>query len=89
MDGKDWRAAGHDIMSRKELRPYMRRTNMAGALHFAAHLGSIGITGYLLYIAIGSWWSVPLLLSLRLSPPVSCRTLIQGALEREQECGSG
>ncbi len=62
MDGKDWRAAGHDIMSRKELRPYMRRTNMAGALHFAAHLGSIGITGYLLYIAIGSWWSVPLLL---------------------------
>ncbi len=59
MDRSNWIAEGRDVVSRKELKKYMVRNNISGAVHFLIHVMSIAATGYLLYWLLGTWWAIP------------------------------
>ncbi len=62
MNRNEWRFEGGDIISRRELKSYMARTNLAGSIQLACHLSAIIVTGYLLLLTMFTWWCVPLLL---------------------------
>lgn len=53
-------AFGRDqVISRKDLKKYMKRSNLPGLVNFFGHMAVLGLTGYLVYITLGSWWVVP------------------------------
>jgi fatty acid desaturase len=53
-------AYGRDeILTRQELKPLVKRTDRHGLAHFAGHTGTMIATGYLVYLALGTWWVVP------------------------------
>lgn len=39
----------------------MRRTNAAGMVNFLGHMGLLFVTGALVYLALGTWWVVPVM----------------------------
>ncbi|NER00171.1 MAG: fatty acid desaturase [Cyanothece sp. SIO2G6] len=51
----------HRILSANDLRQLNQRSNLAGSVQFAAHLGLIIVAGYLGAIAPG-WWALPALM---------------------------
>ena len=61
MNRNEWHFDGGDIISRKELKKYMVRNNIAGAIQLFCHLNAIIVAGYLLYLTMFTWWCVPLL----------------------------
>ena len=61
MDRSEWLPLGTDIVSRKELKPYMTRNNHAGLVHFALHLGAIIAVGAILWMTPFSWWTIPVM----------------------------
>lgn len=53
-------AFGRDlIIDRKTLKPFMKRTDRAGLIHFCGHMALLMLTGVLVWQALGSWWIVP------------------------------
>ncbi|MGF1444979.1 MAG: fatty acid desaturase [Pikeienuella sp.] len=58
------RAFGRDlVIDRKTLKPYTKRTDRTALLHFLGHMGLIGATGTLTWMALGTLWVVPALLA--------------------------
>lgn len=52
-----------DVISRKELKPYMARTNWHGAVSFFTHMALLGGTGYGVWVSLGTWWVVPAMIA--------------------------
>jgi len=53
-------AFGRDqVISKKELKKYMRRSNLPGLINFFGHMAVMVLTGALVYITLGTWWVVP------------------------------
>jgi fatty acid desaturase len=48
-----------DVIDAAKLRALCVASNRAGAIQSLSHLGAIGVTGTLLWLAGGSWWAVP------------------------------
>jgi fatty acid desaturase len=48
-----------DVISRKELKPLVARTNSHGLTWLACHASLLALTGALVYASSGSWWMVP------------------------------
>lgn len=48
------------LIDKKTLKPIMKRDNYHGLIHFSGHLLAIVLTGFLLTLALGSWWVIPL-----------------------------
>jgi fatty acid desaturase len=48
-----------DVISRRELKPFVRRTDRHGLLFFAAHSALLVATGALVYASLGTAWVVP------------------------------
>ena len=44
------------IISRKDLKPFTKRTDSHGLIHLGIHLSMLGATGWLVYLSIGNWW---------------------------------
>lgn len=51
------------VIDRKTLKPFTRRTDRAGLVHFAGHMSLLVLTGALVWQALGSWWIVPAMLA--------------------------
>ena len=49
---------GRDLMGVVDLRVMGRRSDLHGALRFAGHLGCVGITGVLVWLARPNWYSL-------------------------------
>ena len=47
------------IITRKELKPFVQRTDRHALTHFIVHMAALGGTGYLVFLSLGSWWIVP------------------------------
>ncbi len=45
-----------EIISRKELKPYTKRSDLPGLIYFSGLLACIGATGYLVYLASDKGW---------------------------------
>jgi len=57
-------AFGRDlVLSRKQLKPFTGRTNSHGLINLAGHLSLLCATGWLVYLAFGSWWILPAMLA--------------------------
>lgn len=53
-------AHGRDkILSRQELKPFVKRTDRHGLAYFAGHSALLIATGALVYGTLGTWWAVP------------------------------
>jgi fatty acid desaturase len=48
-----------DVIDAAKLRALCVASNGEGAIQTLSHLGAIGVTGTLLWLARGSWWAVP------------------------------
>ncbi|KMW60348.1 putative hydrocarbon oxygenase MocD [Candidatus Rhodobacter oscarellae] len=48
-----------DLIAPDRLRGLMQRSDLRGALQLASHFGAIVISGALLWVSWGSWWSLP------------------------------
>jgi fatty acid desaturase len=60
MDTSSDIAFGRDkVITRKELKPFMKRTNKEGLINFIGHMAIMVITGYLLYLSLNTWWVIP------------------------------
>lgn len=56
-------AFGRDlVIDRKALKPYMKRTDRHGVVHFVSHMGLLAATGYLVHLSLGGGWIVPAIL---------------------------
>ena len=51
--------AQSSMLSRREVKPYLKRKDWPGLLYLAVHFSMIGGTGYLVYLATGTGWIVP------------------------------
>ena len=51
-----------EVIGRTELKPFTRRSDRIGLLYLTGHLGAIGLTGYLLYLSLGTPWVIAALL---------------------------
>ena len=51
------------VIDRKALKPFAKRTNRAGLIHFAGHMALLALTGILVWQALGRWWIVPAMLA--------------------------
>jgi fatty acid desaturase len=47
------------IITRKELKPFVQRTDRHALTYFIVHMAALGGTGYLVFLSLGSWWIVP------------------------------
>ena len=52
-------AQQREIVSRKRLKPFTKRTDIDGILHLAGHMALIGGSGWLVYLATGTGWLIP------------------------------
>lgn len=52
-----------EIITRKELKPFLKRTDINGLVQITGHFAIIAITGWLLLMSRGTWWIVPALLA--------------------------
>jgi len=53
-------AYGRDeILTRKEIKPLVKRTDRHGLAYFAGHAATLLASGYLVYLSLGTWWVVP------------------------------
>ncbi|WP_424972814.1 MULTISPECIES: fatty acid desaturase [unclassified Dinoroseobacter] len=53
-------AFGRDqVISKKELKQYMKRSDLPGLINFFGHMGVMIFTGFLVYQTLGTWWVVP------------------------------
>ncbi len=53
-------AFGRDaVISRRELKPFVKRTDREGLCHFCGHTAALLVTGGMVYAALGSLWVVP------------------------------
>lgn len=46
----------HAIISKEELKPFKKRSDVPGLVRFGTHIATIGATGYLLYLSMGTAW---------------------------------
>jgi fatty acid desaturase len=51
--------AQREIISRKRLKPFTKRTDRHGLMYFGGHMSIIFGTGYLVYLATGTGWLIP------------------------------
>jgi fatty acid desaturase len=51
-----------DLVDSKTLRRLCVASNWAGAVQAASHVGAVGVTGSLLWLSRGTWWSLPVFL---------------------------
>ncbi len=51
-----------EVITRKELKPFLKRTDLHGLLNIGGHFALIGVTGWLTLSVYGTWWLVPALL---------------------------
>lgn len=51
-----------DLIRPDRLRSLMQRSDLAGLLQLASHLGAIAVSGTLLWLAWGTWWAAPVFL---------------------------
>ena len=47
------------IVGREKIRELMRRSDAWGLLFLFSHIGTMALTGYLLFLSIGTWWVIP------------------------------
>ncbi len=63
MDGEimdDAVAFGRDeVISRKKLLPFTRRTDWFGLVYLSVHLGTIAVTGWIVHLSLGTVWMIP------------------------------
>ena len=52
----------NEVISRKELKPFTRRTDRHGLTYLAVHMSALVVTGALVYVSLGTWWVVPVML---------------------------
>ena len=52
-----------EVISRKELKNYVKRTDRHGLIYFFGHMAILGATGYLVSLSLGTWWIVPTMLA--------------------------
>ena len=50
---------GEDIIARKQLQEYTRRNDWVALVWLTGHVGAVGITGYLVYLTLGTLWVAP------------------------------
>ena len=55
-------AQQREIISRKRLKPFTKRTDIHGIVHLAVHSAMIGGSGWLIYLATGTGWLIPAML---------------------------
>ena len=53
------RVAVTDLVPRQRYRAFVQRRDLPGLLFLAAHLATLGATGWLVHLASGSWWLLP------------------------------
>ena len=51
-----------EVISRKELKPYLKRTDAHGLINILGHFALIGLTSWLTLRVLGSWWFLPVIL---------------------------
>ena len=52
-------SAGEDIIARKRLREFTRRNDWVGLIWLTGHVSAVGISGYLVYLTLGTLWVAP------------------------------
>jgi fatty acid desaturase len=52
-------AQQREIIPRKRLKPFTKRTDIHGILHLGGHAALIGGSGWLIYLATGTAWLIP------------------------------
>ena len=53
-------AFGRDeVISRKELLPFTRRTDRTGLVYLSVHLGTIALIGWFVHLSLGTAWMIP------------------------------
>lgn len=53
-------AFGRDlVIDKKQLKPFVRRTNWHGLVNFSVHMSLLGLAGGLVAVTLGSWWVLP------------------------------
>jgi len=55
-------AQQREIISRKRLKPFTKRTDIHGIVRLAVHSAMIGGSGWLIYLATGTGWLIPAML---------------------------
>ncbi|MEM7172003.1 MAG: fatty acid desaturase, partial [Pseudomonadota bacterium] len=48
-----------EVIGKKQLKPYMARKDGPGLVFFFGHMAALGLTGFGVHLALGSWWIVP------------------------------
>ena len=61
-DSADLAFGKDEVISRKELKPFTRRTDWHGLTYLAVHMSALVASGVLLYLSLGTWWVVPAML---------------------------
>ena len=51
------------VLSKKELKPFVKRTNRAGLMNFFGHMTVLVVTGYLVFLSLNTWWIIPTMLA--------------------------
>ena len=71
-------SAGEDIIAGKRVREFSRQNDWVSLVWLTGHVGAVGITGYLVYLTLGTLWVAPaifihgLLVTLLYSPMHEC-----------------
>lgn len=53
-------AFGRDqVISKKELKQFMKRSDLPGIVNFVGHMAVMIFTGALVYMTLGTWWVIP------------------------------
>ena len=52
-------AINEGVLTRRELKDLMRRSNIPGLIHFAVWLNTMIGTGALVWVTMGTWWIIP------------------------------
>ena len=51
-----------EVITKKELKPFLSRSDLPGLANFIGHIAVMVGSGYLLYLALGTWWVAPAVL---------------------------